>query len=41
VDIPGREFCRYLAQNQLLTAFAGLILLPLWGAYLTEKWIKK
>jgi ACR3 family arsenite efflux pump ArsB len=37
----GENFVVILAQSQMLTAFAGLILLPLWGAYLTEKWIEK
>ncbi|SDY54120.1 arsenic resistance protein [Nitrosomonas sp. Nm33] len=37
----GENFVITLAQNQMLTAFAGLILLPLFGAYLTEKWVER
>ncbi len=37
----GENFVVTLAQSQMLTAFTGLILLPLFGAYLTEKWVER
>lgn len=37
----GEGFVVALAHGEMLTAFAGLILLPLLAAYLTEKWVEK
>ncbi len=36
----GTDFVTAAARRDMLTAFAGLILLPLLGAYLTERWIE-
>lgn len=37
----GESFVVTLAHSEMLTAFAGLILLPLMAAYLTEKWVER
>lgn len=37
----GEDLVVTLARGEMLTAFAGLILLPLFAAYLTEKWVER
>lgn len=37
----GEDLVVTLARGEMLTAFVGLILLPLFAAYMTEKWIER